>query len=870
MEYLTKKSSKENLIETLDPLVKEWFFSKFRDFSEPQYYAVEQIHKRKNILISAPTGGTKTLTAFLSIINYLIKLAKSEQLDDKVYCVYISPLKALNNDIFVNLEMPLKEICEIAEKEKVKLKKIRVEVRTGDTTTQKKQKMLKNPPHILITTPESLGIILNSVKFNELLKQVEFVIVDEIHSLAENKRGTHLSLSIERLQEQNILEFTRIGLSATISPLDEISKYLVGMKNYHLKEFRECLICEVLFDKKIELSLKKPVKDFIETDADTISKELYDLLDDLIQKHKTTLIFTNTRSATERVVSHLKERFPQKYENLIGAHHSSLSKSHRFEIESKLREGKLKVVVCSTSLELGIDIGNIDLVILLTSPKSVARAIQRIGRAGHRLHETARGCFIVMDYDDAVECAIMVKNIIERKIDRIKIPKNCLDVLSQQIYGMAIAKVWNIDEMYNTIKRSYTFSELSKSDFLSVISYLAGKYYGLEERSVYAKIWYDEKEKTIGKRGKLARMIYMMNIGTIPEESFVEVVAASPYEKRGEKIGQLDESFLERLKKGDVFVLGGSKYEFLYSRGMKVYVNASVKRAPTIPSWFSEQLPLSFDTALSIQEFRKIMANMIDKDEKKKVIEFLKEYLYTNQEIAELIYNYFKIQADFCEIPHLNKILIEHYTQNDGKHFIFFHTLFGRKVNDVLSRAIAYLTGIKSKSNIEIGINDNGFFIASYHKINIDQILNIVQNEDLEKILKEALEKTEVFNRRFRHCASRSLMIIRNYKGRAKSVGKQQMKSGFLLGAVRKISSDFPILRETRREILEDVMDMENAKKVISWIKEGKIKLKVVHTKVPSPFTHKILTDSYVDLVKVQSKIEFLKRMYDKIKNEIK
>ena len=376
-----KLRSKEELERALHPLVKEWFASRFKEFSLPQLYGVMPIHERKNILISAPTGGTKTLTAFLSIINYLVSLAEKNELEDKIYAVYISPLKALSGDIEINLKKPLQEINELAEKKAIKLQEIRVSLRTGDTTIKERQKMLKKPPHIFVTTPESLAIALTSPKFCEHLGAVEFIVEDEIHAMA-NKRGVHLSLTIERLQSMSKIYPVRIGLSATIAPLEEIAKFLVG-------DAESCLIADVNFTKKIDIEVISP-KDLIESSAFELQKGLYEKIDELIQGHKTTIIFTNTRSATERVIHHLKEMFPARYLDDIGAHHSSLSKEMRFSIEQRLREGKLKVVVSSTSLELGIDIGYIDLVILLGSPKSTSRALQRTGRAGHTLHETAK------------------------------------------------------------------------------------------------------------------------------------------------------------------------------------------------------------------------------------------------------------------------------------------------------------------------------------------------------------------------------------------------------------------------------------------------------------------------------------------------
>jgi len=863
LEKAKLRKSKE-VEEMLHPLVREWFFSKFNEFSLPQLYGVMPIWERRNILISAPTGGTKTLTAFLSILNYLVSLAEKSELEEKVYAVYCSPLRALSNDIYKNLVEPLKEIEKIAKRKKIKLQKIRVNLRTGDTTQQERQKQTKSSPHILVTTPETLAIVLNAKKFSEHLKAVEYVIVDEIHALA-NKRGVHLSLSLERLEEMSVIKPIRIGLSATIAPLEEIAKFLVGVG-----EERVCMIADVNFEKKLDVKVLSPVESLVETTGGEMHSSLYKLIDNLIQEHKTTLIFTNTRSATERVIHHLKEMFPKKYLEEIGAHHSSLSREHRFDIEERLRRGELKVVVSSTSLELGIDIGYIDLVILLGSPKSTARAVQRIGRAGHKLHDIAKGRFIVLDRDDLVECSVMKREIVERKIDRVQIPKNCLDVLSQQIYGMAIYKVWNIKEMFNLIRKSYCFSSLSYEDFLSVISYLSGEY-SLEAKQVYAKIWYDSETGQIGKRGKLARVIYMTNIGTIPDESYVSVVIAKGEGRRGSKVGVIDEGFFERLKPGDVFVLGGQKYEFLYSRGMKAYVNASVYRPPTIPSWFSEMLPLSFDLALEISRFRGLVEEKLkDGKSPKEIKGFIEKFCYVDKKTASKVFDYLSLQYKYLGLPSNKKIIIENYAGE--KNYFIFHTLFGRKVNDALSRAVAYLTAQQGGRDVEIGINDNGFFISG-EKISEDKIkkvLRFLNHENLEEVLKEAIERTELFKRRFRHNAVRSLMILRKYKGREKSAGKQQLKSGFILGAVQKLTKDFPIVKETRREIMEDVMDLENAKKVLEWLESGKVRAEFKKTEIPSPFSLNLIMQGRADLIKIEDKIEFLKRIHKKIKEMIR
>ncbi|MDO8459968.1 MAG: ATP-dependent helicase [Nanoarchaeota archaeon] len=848
ISYIEKTSSKD-VAGLLHPLVKEWFFSKFKDFSDTQLYGVKQIHDRKNILVSAPTGGTKTLTAFLSILNYLVDLSVKGELEDKVYAIYCSPLKALSNDIYVNLIDPLREIKELGEKKGIVIGDIRVGLRTGDTSVKDRVKMLRKAPHILVTTPETLAIVITTGKFVEKMNALEFLIIDEIHALT-NKRGVYLSLTMERLCDLSVLDPVRIGLSATIAPLEEIAKFLVGSD-------RDCLIADVKLIKKIDISLGFPGIHILEAETVNSQKELYKMLDKIIQEHKTTLIFTNTRNATERIVHHLSMTFPEKYSGMIGAHHSSMSKDKRFEIEEKLRKGELRVVVSSTSLELGIDIGSVDFVVLLRSPKSVSRALQRIGRAGHKLHDNPRGMFIIMDRDDMVECGVLMKLMVEKTIDKTEIPKNALDVLAQQIFGMAITKIWEVENMLKVIRKSYCYENLTKDDFFSVVSYLAGDY-ALEHRNVYAKIWYDPQTKQIGKRGKLARVMYMTNVGTIPGESFIEVVIQSPAERRGQSVGKIDELFLERMKRGDVFVLGGQKYQYLYARGMKAFVKGDVSKNPTIPSWFSEMLPLNFDVALEIGRFRKLVKERIKN--KKECVSFIENYLYCEGGVGEAIYEYFMEQAGFSEIPDENTIVIEKFKEE--KEYLLFHSLYGRKVNDALARAYAYAAARLKYRDVEMGISDNGFFIAG-ECLDENKIVGLVKSKDLRVVLKEAIEKTDILRRRFRHCAARSLMILRNYKGREKSVGRQQVHSEFLYAAVRKISADFPIMREARREVMEDLMDVKNAERVLQWVEQGKIKLKKINTPIVSPFGLSLMLQGRSDLIRMEDKASFLKRMHE-------
>ncbi len=909
ISFMDKPYSDEETFNTLCPLVRNWFKEKFKEFSPPQKFSIMNIHNRENTLISSPTGSGKTLSAFTAILNELIQLSGRGLIENKVYCIYISPLKALANDIEKNLNRPLKELKELAEKtikDSSENINIKVAIRTGDSTTAEKASMLKKSPHILITTPESLGIMLTSPKFRETLKGVEWVIIDEIHAIASSKRGTQLSLGIERLaalvkKNNPYHKFTRIGLSATVSPLEKVAQFLVGMEKPDLEEFRDCKIIDVQNIKKMDLKVLSPVSNLIESDFKNTHDKMYELIDNLIQDHKTTLIFTNTRSATERVVHHLKDKFPRNYVKLteekdiinkmdknivdkksikendedindksyIGAHHSSLSKEHRLNIENRLKEGKLKCVVSSTSLELGIDIGYIDLVILLGSPKSVARALQRIGRSGHKLHDISKGRIIVLDRDDLVECSVLLKAAIEHKIDKVDIPENALDVLAQEIYGMAIEESRSLEEVYNIVKSSYSYRNIDRKDFIEIIRYLTGEYVSLEDRNVYAKIWYDQSTGMIGKKGKLARVLYMTNIGTIPDESFIKVKLQGSLDNENSYIGQIDENFLERLKRSDVFVLGGNTYEFLYAQGMTAFVRTSVNRPPTVPSWASETLPLSYDLALEIQKFRRLMNDYFEKKStKKEIMEFINKYLYVDEYGANAIYEYFSDQYNYSAIPHDKCITIEYFTE-EHKKYIIFHTLYGRRVNDVISRILGMVISRIQHKDVEININDNGFYILTEDNIQAARAFSLIKSKDLRKIAQMSLDKTEILARRFRHCATRSLMILRTYMGKRKSVGKQQVSSRLLINSARRISEDFPILKEARREILEDLMDIKSAQKVIESIEHERITIKEIHTDIPSPFAFNIITMGYTDIMKVEDKMTFLRRMHDMVKAKI-
>lgn len=851
---LKKEHSKEEILKNLNKNVSEWFRKNFRDLAPPQKYGLKAIHDRKNVLISSPTGTGKTFTAFATILSELYNLAEQGKLKDEVYCIYISPLKALSNDIYKNLEIPLNEINAIRNLN------VSHSIRTGDTTQKDRQKQLKKPPHILITTPESLAILLSAKKFRENLKNVKWVIMDEIHSLADNKRGMHLSLSLERLQYW-AGNFQRIGLSATISPLDEIAKYLVG---YNGKKERDCYIVDVSYAKKKDIKVFSPTKDIVSTPTELTLEKLYQQVSKEIKKNNTTLIFTNTRSGTERVVHHLKKHLPE--DELVEAHHGSLSKEVRKDVERKLKEGKLKVIVSSTSLELGIDIGSIDLVVQLASPKSIIRCLQRVGRSGHTLKDVARGKLYCYDRDDLVECATIAKNGMENKLDRIKIPRNALDVLSQHIMGMALDQKWDVDEAFKVIRNSYCYRTLDKEKFISVLKYLSGEYQRLEKRKVYRKIWYNTEENRFGRSGRYASVIYSLNIGTIPSE-----VAVKVFTKDKQLVGTIEESFLDYLRKGDRFVLGGKVYEFLGARGLTAKVKKAEHEQPTIPSWFSEQLPLSFDLAQDITKFRIDSIKRIKEGKDKNLVKEIENNYYVDRKGAQAIYNYFRQEALYLKELGVeykqNNLLVETYYE-EGKPTMIFHFLYGRRVNDVLARAYGYLAGKENRCNVGLAVSDNGFSLNFPKKSIKTGFVNKLDKNNLEDILREALEKTELMKRHFRHCAARALMILKNYKGHEIRVRKQQLSATSLLEIAKEIEG-FPIVDEAYREILSDKMDINNAKKILDEIEKGKLKLKFFSTEIPTPFAHNIVLLGLTDVVMMEDKRKILEKFSREIEKQI-
>ncbi|MBN1235995.1 MAG: ATP-dependent helicase [Methanotrichaceae archaeon] len=869
------------ILSLFDPIVRDWWLASFPGaeslFTPPQRQAVPLIGQGKNVLICSPTGSGKTLSAFISIINQLLVMAAKGELENSVYCLYISPLKSLANDIHKNLERPLQEMQALAGQRGIEVQEIRHAIRHGDVSAQEKARMLKKTPHILNTTPESLAILLSSPRFREKLKTVRWVIVDEIHSLAASKRGVHLSLSLERLEElkrepHSAIDpvdpasgsFTRIGCSATVEPLLEVADFLAG-------NFRPVQVVDSRFSRRFDLRLLCPVPDLIVAGQKELADRLYELLHRLIQDHRSTLIFTNSRNGAERVLSSLVERFPQLYNAGNSAcHHGSMGREGRLDTESRLKQGRLKVVCSSSSLELGIDMPYIDLVLQIGSPKSVSSLLQRFGRGGHSLDQVVLGRIIALNREELMECAVMLERAKAGAVDRIHIPRNALDALCQHLLGMALERDWTIDEVLRVVHRSYCYTSLCEEELMSAVLYLSATHEGMQERYIYPKIRYDPQTRMITKLGGSSRMIYYTNSGMIPDQFTCDV-----FTREGRWVGKLDERYMEKLEKEDVFSIGGRSYSFCYRRGGKIYVDSSAGRA-NIPTWSSERLPLSFDLARSILSFRSDMLWMIkshvgqegregwvEKEEQERkddqagrdgqedqngwaaVKRWLKQQYPIDENSARSICQIFRQQIAFLGedgVSTNGRIVVqESLDPETGRRIYYILSGYGLRFNEGFSRMVAYLLARQRMDDICITTADSGFALSlpASGKVNLPAIIRSIREENCELLLYRALQKTSLLKSVFRINATRSFMILKSYKGRKKSARHQQFDADMLIGFAGSLDG-FAVMQESFREIIEDRFEVENIKEVLRGLASGEIEVVIKAASSPSPMAFEL------------------------------
>jgi ATP-dependent Lhr-like helicase len=873
-----------DVLSLLEPAVREWWVDQFGTFvpqnggffTPPQREAVPFIHDRKNALICAPTGSGKTLASFTAIINELFRRdrERAEGLKNSVYCLYVSPLKSLANDIHRNLTEPLDGIADRLG-ERGETCDIRHAIRHGDTDSAERQKMLSETPHILNTTPETLAILLNSPKFKEKLRTVEYVVVDEIHSLADNKRGTHLSVSLERLEDLAHESPTRIGCSATVEPLETMADFLVGREG---GEPRDCEIVDTRFVRDFDLRLECPTDDLIHTPSGEVHGRFYDRLHELVSSHTNTLVFTNTRSGAERVLHTLRAEYGYDEEN-SGCHHGSLSKERRQAVEQRLKSGDLDVVTTSTSLELGIDMPHIDLVVQVGSPKSVASLLQRVGRAGHRLGQVVEGRVVALDRDELVECAVMLRKATEGFVDRVFVPENAQDVAAQHVYGMAINGVRREAEVKETLRRAYPYRNFTDEEWERLMSYLTADYEGLEEKNVYAKVWRDTNdppdgdhhyeefpvgEPLVGKRGRMARVIYMTNLGTIPDSFSCDVLVRGS----DEWVGSLDENYLDTLEKGDVFVLGGSNYEYRYRRGSKVYVDPTSKR-PTVPSWFSERLPLSYDLGREIASFQGELLERLASGGQPAVREWLREFPLDENSVRAIA-RMFDEQVRYAGPESVStdaRLAVEEVKdRGEYRRHYHVHSLYGRRFNDGLSRLVAYHCSRRANANVQVAVADNGFTVSMplNRKVDVVGLVERLDPDQIESDLRAALDGTDLLKRYFRINATRSLMILKRYKGYEKSAAQQQVSSEMLLSFAQDLGS-FAVMEETYREILDDKLNLDAIVDFLTAVQRDEVSVVARESETPSPRAFGLATLMASDVVLAEDESQVLQEFHERV-----
>ncbi|HEX9253925.1 MAG TPA: DEAD/DEAH box helicase, partial [Candidatus Angelobacter sp.] len=578
------------------PLVQEWFINKFGTPTEPQEQGWPHILASRTTLISAPTGSGKTLAAFLICIDRLVRKALSGDLTDRTEILYISPLKALGNDIQKNLEGPLGEVTALAGEKGLLMPEIRAAVRTGDTLMKDRQRMLKRPPHILVTTPESLYILLTAQKSRGILTDVNTIIVDEIHAVADDKRGAHLALSLERLDALTGKRAVRIGLSATQKPIETVAHFLTG--NHR----PDPVIVNIGHKRQMDLAIEVPGQELGPVASNELWDEIYDRICELVQQHRSTLVFVNTRRLAERVSFNLAERMG---EDVVGAHHGSLARKLRLDAESKLKNGELKVLVATASLELGIDIGHVDLALHIGSPRSIGVAIQRFGRAGHWRGAVPKGRFFPTTRDEMIECAALVRSIHRGELDRLIIPDAPLDILAQQIVALCAAEEWGEDELFTLVKRAYPYRELERKDFDDLLEMLAD---GIaSQRGRYGAYLYRDRVNKRLKARRGARMVAIMNGGAIPESALYTVVA----EPEGTVVGTLHEDFAVESLKGDIVLLGNMSWRIrrVESAG-RILVEDAHGAPPSIPFWLGEAPGRTEELSHQLGELRQKISDL--------------------------------------------------------------------------------------------------------------------------------------------------------------------------------------------------------------------------------------------------------------------
>src|SRR5262245_21174159 len=812
------------------PFVRRWFDSTFPEATRPQREGWDAIASGRDTLIVAPTGSGKTLAAFLWALDHLHRLGLERRLEDRVYVVYVSPLRALNNDIENNLRAPLAGIRAAAAADALEPPEIRVAVRTGDTLAAQRQAMTRRPPHVLITTPESLFILLTSDRFRPALARTRFLIVDEIHALMGSKRGAHLALSLERLPA--LVEADagkrpqRIGCSATVSPIESALAFLTGATA------ADAVTVDAGFTRDLDLQVVAPVDDFLTAPSDTIWEAALQQIAELVQAHRTTLVFAQSRRAAERLARDLNDRIA---DGRVAAHHGSLSRRARLEAETRLKNGELRALVATSSLELGIDVGAIDLVVQLQSPRSIAAALQRVGRAGHLLSRTSKGRIVVTKGDELIEAAAVVRSIRARRLDRMAWPETPLDVLGQQIAASVAAESLGIDTLLERFRNAAPYAGLTRDDLLSVVRSLAEPLVA-EVKGVAPRILWDRvNDRLHARRG--SRLLALTSGGTIPDAGLYDVFVADT----DLKVGTLDEEFVSESLPGNVFLLGSHPWRIIKVRGDRVLVEDAHGMSPTIPYWKGEHPSRSWDLGVAVGGLRRDAAERLGTPDFES---WAREECGLQPRAAQALGAWLTKADELLDgVPDDRGMVVESFADELGGRHVMLHSVFGMRVNGAWGMALREALRRGFRVVAETSHVDDGVLLSfppGQVPPSPERVATLVAPEEVDMLLGQALIGSPLFTTRFRHAAVRALFSPRMSKGQRTPAWMQRLRAEALMETVGG-QAEFPVVAETLRECFNDAFDVPRLKALLEDLREGHVSMRAVDTAMPSPFVYPLL-----------------------------
>ena len=840
-------------LEWAHPLVRDWFVGRFGTATEPQLQGWPHILAGKTALISAPTGSGKTLAAFLICIDRLVRKALSGDLIDQTEVLYVSPLKALSNDIQKNLEVPLGEILQLAGQRGLLMPEIRTAVRTGDTLAHERRAMLAHPPHILVTTPESLYILLTAARSREVLRTVESVIVDEIHAVADDKRGAHLALSLERLDHLTGKRLPRIGLSATQKPIELVADFLTGA------ERSAAHIVQIGHRRELDLAIEVPGSELGPVASNEMWDEIYDRIAALAAQHRSTLIFVNTRRLSERMAHHLGERLGKE---AVAAHHGSLSRKLRLNAERQLKAGEIRALVATASLELGIDIGSVDLVCQIGSPRSISAALQRIGRAGHWRGAVPKGRLFATTRDDLLECAALVRAIRQGDLDRLAIPEAPMDILAQQIVAMCAAEDWREDELFNSVRRAYPYRNLARADFDEIIEMLSE---GIASaRGRYAAYLHRDRVNGVVRARRGSRLAAITSGGAIPENSLYTVVA----HPEGTIVGTVDEDFAVESLAGDIMLLGNTSWRIRRVQAGRVLVEDAQGAAPNVPFWRGEAPSRTDELSAHVADLREKISAFVPRvtpDTEPQMtpdvagaVNWLRHECGLDQAGAEQAVEYIVGgRAVLGAVPTQTAVIAERFFDESGGMQLIIHAPFGARINKAWGLALRKRFCRSFNFELQAAATDNGLNISlsEQHSFPLANVFHFLHPNSLRSVLEQAVLASPLFTARWRWDAGRALALLRFRNGKKVPPPIQRMRSDDLLSAVFPEAlacqenlpegdiaiSKHPLIREVMKDVLTEALDVDGLLRVLRDIVDGRINCLAVDTPVPSQFSHEIL-----------------------------